>query len=100
MHSVVARRDDPLIVHHPELATEQAVADFEKDRSLFLAPAAVRARIGLTYLWRHRRWPNLADALRFTEQVQLRKIHDRDPRMPMLADKVLVKAHVAQGTRR
>ncbi len=64
-------------------------------RSLFLSPAAVRARIALTYLWRHGRLPDLAAPTRFTELVQLRKLHDRDPRLPLLADKVRVKAHVA-----
>lgn len=63
--------------------------------SLFFSPAAVRARIALTYLWRHGRLPDLAAPTRFTEMVQLRKLHDRDPRMPLLADKVRVKAHVA-----
>jgi hypothetical protein len=56
---------------------------------------AARLRIALTYLWRHRRLPDLADPTRFTELVQRRKLHDRDPRMPKLADKVAVKAHVA-----
>ena len=58
-------------------------------------PASARLRIALTYLWRHHRLPDLADPTRFTELVQRRKLHDRDPRMPALADKVAVKALVA-----
>lgn len=53
-------------------------------------------RIGLTYLWRHRRWPSLAAPQRFTELVQARKLHDRDARLPVFADKVAVKALVAE----
>jgi hypothetical protein len=62
------------------------------------APIAARrdtlaeARVVLTYLWRHRRLPDLASARRFTEQVQLRKLYDRDPRQPLLMDKVAAKA--------
>ena len=56
---------------------------------------AATARIRLTYLWRHQRLPDLATPLRFTEHVQWRKLHDRDPRMPAMADKVAVKAIVA-----
>lgn len=53
------------------------------------------ARIRLTYLWRHGRWPNLSSPKLFTELVQLRKLEDRNPRMPLLADKVRVKEFVA-----
>ena len=52
-------------------------------------------RINLTYLWRHGRLPNLSDPRLFTELVQLRKLCDRNPLMPLLADKVAVKAFVA-----
>ncbi|MFC3581140.1 ATP-grasp fold amidoligase family protein [Sphingomonas hylomeconis] len=57
--------------------------------------AGALLRINLTYLWRHRRLPNLADPTLFTELVQLRKLRDRDLRMPAMADKVAVKALVA-----
>jgi hypothetical protein len=68
---------------------------------LLLPPAkpgddrAARLRIALTYLWRHRRLPDLACPGLFTELVQLRKLQDRDPRMPAMADKVAVKSIVA-----
>lgn len=39
--------------------------------------------------------PDLVRPVRFTEFVQRRKLIDRDPRMPLLADKVAVKAWVA-----
>ncbi len=58
--------------------------------------ALARARILLTYLWRHRRLPDLTDAPRFTEQVQLRKLEDRDPRQVRLMDKVAAKAFAAE----
>lgn len=57
---------------------------------------AARLRINLTYLWRHRRLPELANPDLFTEMVQCRKLRDRDPRMPAMADKVAVKSTVAE----
>lgn len=57
--------------------------------------SAARARICLTYLWRHGRLPDLDDPQSFTEWVQWRKLHERDMQMPMLADKVRVKDFVA-----
>lgn len=59
------------------------------------ARAIETARVRLCYLWRHRRLPDLARPTRFTELVQRRKLHDRDPRTPALADKLAVKAFVA-----
>lgn len=55
-----------------------------------------RARIGLTYVWRHRRLVNLRAPTRFTDLIQHRKLFDRDARMPALADKVRVKDYVAR----
>ncbi len=57
---------------------------------------AALARIRLTYAWRHGRLPNLNDPTRFTELVQLRKLYDRDLRLPMMADKVAIKLAVAE----
>lgn len=54
-----------------------------------------RAGIQLSYLWRHGRLPRLDDPRLFTEWVQHRKLYDRDPRLPVLADKCSVKAWVA-----
>lgn len=54
------------------------------------------ARIKLAYLWRHGNLPNLRFPEKFTEHVQFRKLHDRDLRMPLLADKVAVKDVVAE----
>ncbi|WP_425228688.1 ATP-grasp fold amidoligase family protein [Sphingomonas sp.] len=58
-------------------------------------PLLAPARVHLTYLWRHRRRLRLASPRLFTEWVQHRKLFDRDPRLPPLADKVAVKALVA-----
>ena len=52
-------------------------------------------RVHLTYLWQHRRVLHLGPPRRFTEWVQHRKLHDRDPRLPALVDKVAVKVLVA-----
>jgi hypothetical protein len=56
---------------------------------------AALLRVNLTYLWRHRRLPKLAKPSLFSEMVQLRKLRDRDVRMPIMADKVAVKSIVA-----
>ena len=59
------------------------------------APVASRGallRIALTYSWRHGRLPELAEPTRFTELVQLRKLFDRDPRVPTGADMARVMA--------
>lgn len=55
-----------------------------------------RARVGLVYLWRHGRWPALANPRRFTEWVQWRKLNDRDRHRARLTDKALSK-RVAAG---
>ena len=53
-------------------------------------------RVNLTYRWRHGRWPDLSNPTTFTELIQLRKLHDRDARMPVLADKVRAKIFAAE----
>ncbi|GAA4007700.1 ATP-grasp fold amidoligase family protein [Sphingomonas humi] len=53
-------------------------------------------RIQLCYLWRHGRLARLAQPQLLTEWIQHRKLNDRDPRLPRLADKLLVKAEVAR----
>lgn len=53
-------------------------------------------RIQLCYLWRHRRLARLDQPRLLTEWIQHRKLHDRNPRLPLMADKVLVKAEVAK----
>lgn len=61
-----------------------------------LAPVDLATlRVALTYRWRHGRWPNLQDPATFTERIQIRKLEDRDRRMPILADKVRAKIFVA-----
>lgn len=54
-----------------------------------------RLRLHLTYMWRHRRRLDLAAPRLFTEHVQHRKLHDRDQRLPLYADKLGVKSIVA-----
>ncbi|MEO7177421.1 MAG: ATP-grasp fold amidoligase family protein, partial [Allosphingosinicella sp.] len=45
--------------------------------------------------WRHGELANLASPRSLTEHIQRRKLRDRDPRYPPLADKVAVKKYVA-----
>lgn len=63
----------------------------QSPRSNVIAQCRIRA----IYLARHGRLPNLVSPKTFTELVQYRKLYDRDPRMPRLADKVAVKDYVA-----
>jgi hypothetical protein len=50
-----------------------------------------RCRITISYTWRHRRLPNLDAPTRFTELVQLRKLHDRTAVQTVLMDKIAAK---------
>lgn len=59
----------------------------------WLIPSAI-ARIYVIYMWRHHGWPNLSNPRRFSELVQLRKLNDRDPMMPLMADKIAAKGLV------
>lgn len=60
------------------------------------APALLaQLRIFLAYALRHRRLVRCHRPVRFTDWIQWRKLYDRDPRLPPLADKLAVKAHVA-----
>lgn len=54
-----------------------------------------RLAIALQYRKRHRRFPNLRNPRTLTEKVQYRKLYDRDPRLPIWADKVKVKPIIA-----
>ncbi|RST30056.1 polysaccharide biosynthesis protein [Sphingomonas ginkgonis] len=60
-----------------------------------------RLRVLLIFAWRHRRLADLASPTTLTEQVQRRKLEDRNPWLHQLADKLAVKDHVAAllGTR-
>ena len=53
-------------------------------------------KLGLTHLWRNRHWPDLEEPTTFNELVQARKLQDRNPLLPLLADKVRVKDYVAR----
>jgi hypothetical protein len=59
-------------------------------------PRRFPLKLSLMHLWRNGHLPDLAEPTTFNELVQARKLTDRDPRLPLLADKVAVKEHVAQ----
>lgn len=52
-------------------------------------------RLFVIYGWRHHRLLHLRRPQRWSEWVQWRKVFDRDPRQPLLQDKLAVKDHVA-----
>ncbi len=62
-----------------------------------LVPSAVwaRTRVTLTYVWRHRRLPNIERPKLFTEWVQWWKLRDRDHGLATLTDKIFAKAFAA-----
>ncbi len=57
-------------------------------------PASAATRVH--YFAHHHRLPALAEPKRFTEKVIRRKLFDRDPRLPIMADKIAVKIFVAE----
>ncbi len=65
---------------------------FSVDPAAALPSRAAQLRVTLTYLWRHRRLPNLQAPCRFTEIVQTRKLHDRSQADVALMDKLAAKA--------
>jgi len=52
--------------------------------------------IKLEFLWYNRRLPRLDPPVTFNEKIAYRKLYDRDPRLPRLADKVHVKEQIAR----
>ena len=52
-------------------------------------------KLALMHLWRNGYFPQLSAPRTFNELVQARKLNDRDPLLPLLADKVKVKEVVA-----
>jgi hypothetical protein len=54
-----------------------------------------QAALSLQYWRAHGRFPNLLDPKTFTEKVQVRKLYDRDVRLPDWADKAKVKDIIA-----
>jgi hypothetical protein len=52
--------------------------------------------VGIQYRRAFGRFPNLRAPETFNEKIQRRKVEDRDPRLPLRADKVLVKDFVRE----
>ncbi len=69
------------------------IIDTQPARGVDLA----RARIQTTYRFKQGRFADLKTADRFTELVQLRKLHDRDPRMTERSGKLASKRIVADA---
>jgi hypothetical protein len=56
----------------------------------------VRAALNFEHVVYHRRFPGLDNPITFNEKIAHRKLFDRDPRLPLLADKLLAKQHVTE----
>jgi hypothetical protein len=54
-----------------------------------------RAHVVLDHLRCHGRLPNLQYPSTFSEKIACRKLHDRDPRIPQLVDKIVAKQQMA-----
>jgi hypothetical protein len=54
-----------------------------------------RAHVVLDHLRYHGRLPNLEHPCTFSEKIAYRKLHDRDPRIPQLVDKIVAKQQMA-----
>jgi hypothetical protein len=76
----------------PSTAVKNNVIAFLDLIFYLLLPPSIAAR--LQYFLRLRRFPNLTQPQTLTEKIQYRKLYDRDPRMPRLVDKILVKEFV------
>ena len=50
--------------------------------------------LSLLFLRSHGRWPDLRNPKTYNEKIQHRKLHDRNPLLPVLIDKILVKDYV------
>jgi hypothetical protein len=50
----------------------------------------------IIYFRHHGRFPDLRNPLTFTEKIQWRKLFDRNPKFPLLSDKLASKAFVAE----
>lgn len=53
-------------------------------------------KLSIIHAWRNGYWPNLQEPRTFNELVQARKLKDRSPLLPILADKARVKDYVAR----
>lgn len=58
-----------------------------------------RARILSVFLLKHRRWPRIESPRSFSELLQWRKLYDRNPLFPKMADKIGVKGLIADRER-
>ncbi|WP_106753418.1 ATP-grasp fold amidoligase family protein [Pannonibacter carbonis] len=61
-----------------------------------IAPLPDSLYIKIKYLSIKRKWPNIKNPKNFTEKIQYRKIHDRNPLYVKLADKIEVKNYIKQ----
>ncbi len=61
-----------------------------------LADQPYPLKLAVMHLWRNGYLPDLRQPRRFNELVQARKLHDRDPRLPIMADKINVKKVVSE----
>jgi hypothetical protein len=55
----------------------------------------VKTHVVLDHLRYHGRFPNLQQPRTFSEKIARRKLYDRDPRIPLLVDKIAAKEQMA-----
>jgi hypothetical protein len=76
----------------PQLVKEA----LKKVRDGILEALPVRASLKLDFFMYQQRFLHLDSPVTFNEKIQYRKLHDRDPQMTELSDKILAKEYVAR----
>lgn len=64
-------------------------------RNKLMETLPLRSAIRLEFVLYHHRLPDLDHPRTFSEKIARRKLYDRDARMPVMADKILVKEYVS-----
>jgi hypothetical protein len=91
MEAVVHRSALRFLYTHP--ATQRLIS--HRAATTVKRALPKRFAIALQFHHHHGYFPDLRRPKTFSEKIQYRKLHDRDPRMPRLVDKLTVKGIVA-----
>lgn len=68
---------------------------FKPAWAVFRDALPAKAHVALDHLRIHGKLPNLQHPVTFSEKIAVRKLHDRDPRIPSLVNKITAKEQMA-----
>jgi hypothetical protein len=71
------------------------IPDYQHVKTIIWEALPDQLALRLQYHSAHGRFPNLTNPKALSEKIQYRKLYDRDPRLPIWADKIKVKPIVA-----